>query len=75
MDAVSAIVPMEFTSTAQTQEPSGQRWAFRPATYTVGPMTVRTGGDIGDETTQFSLNVNSLGRQDFDIAQALTDPV
>ncbi len=74
VDAVSAIVPMEFTSTAQTQEPSGQQiGAFRPATYSVGPMTVRTGNDIGDETTQFSLNVNSLGRQDFDIAQALTD--
>ena len=74
VDAVSAIVPMEFTSTAQTQEASGQQiGAFRPATYSVGPITVRTGNDIGDETTQFSLNVNSLGRQDFDIAQALTD--
>lgn len=74
VDAVSAIIPMEFTSTAQTQEPSGQQiGAFRPATYSVGPFTVRTGNDTGDETTQFSLNVNSLGRQDFDIAQALTD--
>lgn len=74
VDAVSAIVPMEFTSTAQTQEASGQQiGAFRPAIYSVGPITVRTGSDAGDETTQFSLNVNSLGRQDFDIAQALTD--
>ena len=74
VDAVSAIVPMEFTSTAQTQAPSGQQiGAFRPAIYPVGPITVRTGSDAGDETTQFSLNVNSLGRQDFDIAQALTD--
>ena len=74
VDAVSAIVPMEFTSTAQTQESSGQQiGAFRPTTYAVGPMTVRTGSDVGDESTQFSLNVNSLGRQDFDIAQALTD--
>ena len=74
VDAVSAIVPMEFTSTAQTQAPSGQQiGAFRPAIYSVGPITVRTGSDAGDETTQFSLNVNSLGRQDFDIAQALTD--
>ncbi len=74
VDAVSAIVPMEFTSTAQTQESSGQQiGAFRPATYAVGPITVRTGSDVGDESTQFSLNVNSLGRQDFDIAQALTD--
>ena len=43
VDAVSAIVPMEFTSTAQTQESSGQQiGAFRPATYAVGPITVRT---------------------------------
>ena len=74
VDAISAVVPMEFTSTAQTQESSGQQiGAFRPATYAVGPITVRTGSDVGDESTQFSLNVNSLGRQDFDIAQALTD--
>ncbi|MDB3998285.1 flagellin [Litorivicinus sp.] len=72
--ATSAIVPMEFTSTAQTQAASGQQvGAMRPATYAVGPITVRTGDDAGDKSTQFSLNVNGLGRQDFDIAQALTD--
>lgn len=72
--ATSATVPMNFVATAQTQAESGQQiGAFRPATYTVGTITTRTGNDIGDETTQFSLNVNSLGRQNFDIAQALTD--
>ena len=65
---------MTFTATAQTQAASGQQiGAFRPATYTIGTITTRAGNDIGDETTQFSLNVNGLGRQNFDIAQALTD--
>jgi flagellin len=72
--ATSAVAAMEFTATAQTQAASGQQiGAFRPATYTVGQITTRTGNDIGDETTQFSLNVNGLGAQNFDIAQALTD--
>ena len=72
--ATSAVVPLDFITTAQTQGPSGQQiGAFRPATYAVGQITTRAGNDIGDSTTQFSLNVNGLGAQNFDIAQALTD--
>jgi flagellin len=74
LPATSALVPMTFVGTEQTQAASGQQvGAFRPTTYAVGPLTTKTGNDAGDKTTQFSLNVNSLGRQDFDIAQALTD--
>jgi flagellin-like hook-associated protein FlgL len=74
LPATSAVATMEFIAPAQTQAASGQQiGAFRPATYTVGQITTRAGNDIGDETTQFSLNVNGLGRQNFDMAQALTD--
>ena len=73
-DAINAVVPMEFTATAQTQAASGQQiGAFRPATYTIGDITTRTSGDdIGDETTQIKLTVNGVVGN-LDMAQALSD--
>ena len=73
-EAINAVVPMEFTATAQTQAASGQQiGAFRPATYTIGDITTRTSGDdIGDETTQIKLTVNGVVGN-LDMAQALSD--
>ena len=72
--AQSAQLELSFVATAQTQGASGaQIGAMRYSPLTVGTITVGAGDDVGDGTTQFSLNVNSGGANDFDMAQALTD--
>ena len=72
--AQSANLAFTFEATPQSQGPSGsQIGAMRYSGLAVGTITVGSGDDVGDETTQFSLNVNGGGANDFDIAQALTD--
>ena len=72
--ATPAELTFEFTATAQTQGSSGaQIGAMRYSAFTVGTITVGAGDDVGDATTQFSLDVNGGGANDFDMAQALTD--
>lgn len=48
---------------------AGSTSSFAEQKLTLGTI----GDDVGDLTTQFSLNVNSGGSEDFDLAQALTD--
>lgn len=73
--ATSAQAAFDFVGTEQTQGPSGQQiGAMRYSPITIG--TITDGGasdDTGDETMQFSLNVNGGGANDFDMAQALVD--
>ena len=72
--AQSASLAFTFEATPQSQGPSGsQIGAMRYSGLAVGTITVGAGDDVGDETTQFSLNVNGGGANDFDMAQALTD--
>ena len=72
--AQSASLALSFEATPQSQGPSAaQIGAMRYSGLTVGTITVGAGNDVGDETTQFSLNVNGGGANDFDMAQALTD--
>lgn len=72
--AQSASLGLSFEGTPQTRGPSGaQVGAMRSSGLTIGTITVGAGDDVGDETTQFSLNINGGGANDFDMAQALTD--
>ncbi len=72
--AQSASLGLSFEGTPQTRGPSGaQVGAMRASGLTIGTITVGAGDDVGDETTQFSLNINGGGANDFDMAQALTD--
>ena len=72
--AQSASLGLSFEATPQTRGPSGaQVGAMRASGFTIGTITVGAGDDVGDETTQFSLNINGGGANDFDMAQALTD--
>jgi len=72
--AQSASLDFSFEATPQTQGSSGaQIGAMRYSGLTIGTITVGAGDDVGDETTQFSLNINGGGANDFDMAQALTD--
>ena len=72
--AESASLAFSFVATPQSQGSSGdQIGAMRYSGLTVGTITVGSGDDVGDETTQFSLNINGGGANDFDMAQALTD--
>jgi flagellin len=72
--AQSANLALSFEATPQSQgSSSAQIGAMRYSGLTIDTITVGAGNDVGDETTQFSLNVNGGGANDFDMAQALTD--
>jgi len=72
--AQSAELSFTFEATPQSQGSSAEQiGAMRYSGLTLGTITVGAGDDVGDETTQFSLNINGGGANDFDMAQALTD--
>jgi len=73
--AVAPSLSMEFVADVQTQGPSGaQIGAMRPAGLAIVALdTTDTSAVTGDESTQFSLNINGGGAQDLDLAQALYD--